>query len=381
MTRVLSVPTTIVVNPSMTALAQAAAAAPSNAFTQFHGGGLNTQIRHPYPREGTTYMCDVTQDGQAYEHTILDWCGKGSYDPINRRVQFFGHGTGSGAGQWRWNMLPYYDEATDLWSAIRSFRHSDQQTNDNALSMTHIYDNNCIDIAGRRLYKKQFLNDNDSFSSGKWFVFNLDTWQLMPSMSPASGDVGGTAFGPADFIPTRGKAGRIWYANHNPVRIWEYDVTTGTGIGANWTVILPAGSFPALNFNPANNGGAMSYNPRALGGQGAVLIGGGSTATYVVNCVTLQVTTVAPAPIIVWPPYHGRLCKEPNGAGWLLFLPTSAGGHVWRCDGTQWTRRAAAPPAFYGIVIPIDNYGVVWCISTRPWSNVETTPRAWLYKP
>ena len=378
MARITSAPTAIKIE-SDSSLAGESRAISSNSFRVYAGGGLNNRLPHPTSR----IPCDATEDGQSAFHTIVDWCGKGVYDPTTRRVQWIGKGTGNASGGYVYNVLAIYDEIKDSWSAIRGFKSPEQSTA--TFGIGHTYDNNCIDIKGRRHYKKQF---NDvAGSSGKFYVYNLDSGTFESGISGPSGDPGSDSFGPADFLPQRGAQGSIWYAHgtqgSSRTMISEYSVAN-----RSWSTLAPQGTFPAFP-RYMGSGGVMSYNPRAFGGMGGVLLGGASEIVYLIRADTTSrnlattVTAGAGAPIAVGFGFGGsHLCRDPSGSGWLLFVGAGGLNRVYHFAGTNWTPRASLPLELPGnpfIVIPIDDYGVVWVIKSRP-SNVNE-PRAWLYKP
>lgn len=369
MPRITSKPTTISVQ-SQTTLSSEAHATASNSFRIFAGGGLSTRVAHPI----SGVEVDVTEDGARGAqptYTTVDWCGKGAYDPTTKRVLWMGKGIGNRAGGWVHNTLAVYNESIDRWSATRAFRLPG--VGETAYGIGHTYDNNCISITRRRLYKKQFTLDG-GFGSGNFHVYNLDTNSFEGGIAAPRGDDASYGIGPADVVPTRGKGGAIWYANSTNsdtrTRLMEYDIA-----GAGWLEILPPGSFPAL---PAHmrDGGALSYNSRAFGGAGGALLLGGSTTAYTVGADTMAVTAVGAAPMTLGLPHNAHVCRDPSGTGWLMF---GSDGYVYRCDSSSWTRRAALPSVLTGanfIIIPIDVYGVVWVIRERPSSG----ERAWLYR-
>lgn len=383
MSRMKSTPTTIRVQAKIS-LASEARATASNTFRVFAGGGLNDLTTHP--SSGCT--ADATEDGQkvgdqCFRHTIVDWCGKGVYDPITRRAQWMGKGTGNSPGGYVYNVLAIYDEVKDSWSARRGFKSPGQSAA--TFGIGHTYDNNCIDVRGRRHYKKQF--NEAGGGSGKFYVYNLDSDTFETGFPGPRGDPGSNSFGPADFIPPRGAQGSIWYAHgtnsNSRTMLSEYSVSLGS-----WATLAPQGTFPAFP-RYMGSGGVMSYNPRAFGGVGGVLLGGASQTVYMIRAdatsVNLATTVmeVAGAPIPVGFGSGGsHLCRDPSGSGWLLFVGSGGLNRVYHFDRTTWTAKAVLPPQLPGnpfIVIPIDDYGVVWLIKSRP-SDVKE-PRAWLYKP
>jgi hypothetical protein len=63
-------------------------------------------------------------------------------------------------------------------------------------------------------------------------------------------------------------------------------------------------------------------------------------------------------------------------------LLASSDGNLYLCDGASWTRRSRLPGALGTagnempfVMVPIDQYGVVWIITSQ-----GTGARAWLYK-
>ena len=195
--RIISRPTVIAVGRlSNTVLAQEAAATGINSFRRFEGNGLSTQVQHPI-NTGPSGLVDVTQDGSpasAYQST-LSWTGKGVYDNTagKRRVQWMGKGVGDSNNDWPYNTLAIYDEENNSWSAKRGYKHlNDVPYRGKTAGSSHIFDNNAIDVAGRRHYKKSLYN-NSRGASGMFYVYNLDTEQQEDGIPPPSGDTGAAA--------------------------------------------------------------------------------------------------------------------------------------------------------------------------------------------
>jgi hypothetical protein len=390
--RVTSTATTVTVQSASTALSAAAGSAPTGQFTAFSGGGLSDQSTHPI----TGVLVDVTCDGHSAIgsfHTILDWAGKGCYDPTTKRVLFMATGTGStgtAPNNWQINTLAIYREGptSEGWTATRSFRPPDQGTD--FFNIGHQYDNNCISLATRRAFKKQFHNTVALNISAPFHVFNLDTNAFEASLAAPSGDTADWAIGPADVATTLGTSGRLWYLGipngSNDPRLSSYDLATGNKLASDWTTIKASGSFPAIAYTGSGANWSMSFNPRAFSGVGAALILGVSTTGYMVkaDAPTYTVTTLPALPQMSTIQPH--LCKEPGlpgsaATGWLYF---SENGNVYRYrpGDVAWSAVGTLPSNLASmsfISIPIDEYGVVWLIGERGVASFPT--RAWLYKP
>jgi hypothetical protein len=373
--RATSTATTISVVSASTALSAAAAAVTSNTFSAFSGGGLSTRSAHPT----SGFQCDVTEDGSLSQgRTTLDWAGNGVYDPTTKRVMFSGKGIGNSNGDYIYNTQAIYNETTDSWSATRGFRASDQVGSSRPTG--HQYDGNALCLISRRHYRKQFTDDS-GFGSGPILQFNLDTNTWGPMIAPPSNDDASLGNGALESVEDKTGigAGALWYLSSTnssgSARISELNL--GTNVWNQEKIATGSGSFPALTAD-GGNGYVMAFNPRAFGGAGGVLLGGGNTKCYTVRCDTLAVAAVADAPTIIDVRYDGKLTADPSGSGWLLF---ASNGFVYRFDGSTWTQRAALPENLSGgtvpfIVVPIDAHGVVWAIRDQ-----AASPRAWLYNP
>jgi hypothetical protein len=390
--RVTSTATTITVS-SGTLLAQAAndPSGWTNGFKAFLGTNLKTLSAHPITGKPVNVLRDGHSTQQDY-HPTTEMFAKGCYDPVTKRVLFMSTGTGStgdAPNNWQINTLAIYREgpADEGWTATRSFRPPDQPTD--LWNLGHGYDNNCISLATRKLFKKNFHNTNSvSFASGPFHVYNLDTGVFEASIPSPPGEDPTFCIGPADVIPTLGTLGRIWYfgkTNLHVYRLLSYDLATGTKQASDWTPVTVSGfRSPAFSFDGDGNC-SMSFNPRAFAGAGAVMIlaGRSMSATqkgYIVqsNGTATEVPLVPGGDLPVQP----RLCKEPGGTGWLLFHLNNGTVYRYRYGDLNWTPVGTFPPNLLPReevnITPIDEYGVVWVI----WGDGVVNPNnAWLYKP
>jgi len=307
---------------------------------------------------------------------MIDWAGKGAYDPVTRRMMFAGCGAGNNvAGGHRYNTHAIYSEASNTWSAVRGFRGSNQSSNTPGL--VHVYDNNCISLKARRFYKKQFTADDFS-RHGPIHQYDLDTNSWGPAFDGPQEVAAYMGNGAMDAVETRGTRGSLWYmdkpSGSEQYAIWEYDIAL-----RSWTKIIREGAFPALSVD--SNGPLLSVNPRAFNGAGGVLVAAGNNRAYTVRIDTFAVNAVAgAAPTAIDVRVDGHLCRDPAGSGWLLF---SATGYVYRSDGSGWSQRAPLPTPINSqlgtspmMTIPVDAYGVVHLIT-----DAGASPnRAWIYR-
>lgn len=405
MARVLSTPTTITITggSSPTILKQAAAATASDSFrtftgalldttadaaAQFNAGGLSYRTAHYY----TGTLVGPFEDGQAAagdlsggpggagNKTCVDWCGKGVYDPTGRKAMVAGTGAFGSVASTPINTRSVYDEATATWAVERGFRTSDE--NDATDGSGHTYDGNCIDVSGRRFFKKKFARSiyikdlTTGFSQG-----GSVGWT---KVSYSSGEPSGYGWDAGlEWIPARS---RLWirsiHSADNSAALHELNATTGA-----ITTLYSGGTIGA------SSPSVCSLNPRAHGdGQGAVFIGGSSG--YIVRVSNLALTASSGKPAaaggILWAT-GAHLCRDPSvtGTGWLY---ACTDGFMYSISLTGvWTQRAQLPLAIRNdytnngrmdiAMIPIDaegsDYGVVWIIG----GQYLGTSRAWLYKP
>lgn len=355
-----SKPTTVTVSTS--SLQVAASAMTAGSFLAFEQPSLSA--RSPHPSSGR--MCDVTEDGAAFVgHPAIDWAGKGCYDPVTRRVMWASCGAGNNQdGGYVYNTHAIYSEASGSWSARRGFQAPGES---NRYPIVHMYDSNCLDAQGRRFYKKKF-------SAPEILTFDLDADVWATTLPSPPDEARYSRDGGMDTVPTRGAKGALWLVSwrsaDNKPQLWEFDLAS-----ERWTVLVPGGAFGA----PAGNSAILSYNPRAFGNAGAVLVGTGAGA-WTVRADTLSQASAGTPPSPLTLPHNGHLCRDPARDGWLL---AATDGFLYACDGASWTARARLPgilgtPKHQAplVMVPIDAYGVVWLITTQ-----NSGPRAWLYKP
>jgi hypothetical protein len=354
-----SVPTTVTVSTS--ALQIAASQLAAGSFAPFEQPSLSSRAAHPVSGR----QCDVTEDGAGFVgHTAIDWAGKGCYDPVNRQVMWASCGAGNNsAGGYVYNTFAAYNEASNVWTASRGFQ-APGESNTNPIG--HMYDSNCIDVAGRRLYKKKF-------GAAEILVYDLDARNWTSVIPSPADEASSSRDGGMDIVPTRGARGAIWLVSwrrsDNLPQLWEYDIAA-----QRWSILVSGGAFGA----PTGNVAVVSYNRRAFGGVGAVLVGNGA-GTWTVRADTLAIGSTASPPRPLTLPHDGHLSRDPSGSGWLL---AASDGYLYGTDGSAWTRRSRLPGTLGNpghqqpvVVTPLDQYGVIWIVTSQ-----GSGGRAWIYK-
>lgn len=377
MTKLVSEPTTITITSSVTPLFTAASTIPSNAFLEFAGNDLTTRSPHPV----TGNSVNVLEDGRLSQgYQTLGYSGRGCYDPVSQRVMFTATGAGSNyPGAYVHNTQAIYSEATNAWTARRAFKAPEDG---NANGIVHQYDGNALAAAARRYFKAR-SNANDG-NGARVMQFDLDTNQWIANIAPPTNDNGNFWWVGLEIIPTRGSDGKgaLWRfgQSNTGYALWELNLAN---VSTGWTQLKGAADFASS----ANSWGpTISYNSRAFGGTGGVMLAAGGRI-YTIRADNLQMSSVELPPtgysVEIDPGggYNSGFCRDPAGAGWLQFSNRDA--RVYRFNGNAWETRAAMPsPGFSAgaienfIVVPIDAYGVAWLISYN-----GGAPRAWLYRP
>lgn len=355
-----SSPTTVVVSTSVLQIAAAQAA--RNTFTVFEQPSLSGRTAHPT----SGVACDPTEDGSGFVgHTAIDWAGKGCYDPVSRRVMWASCGAGNmRAGGAAFNTHAVYSEASNAWTVSRGFQ-APGESNTNPIG--HMYDSNCIDVAGRRFYKKKF-------GAAEILSYDLDGSRWAEAFPSPSDEANYALDGGLDFVPGRASAGALWLISwrrsDNAPQLWEYGIAE-----RRWSVLIAGGAFGSA---PGSNTSLISFNPRAFGGTGGALVAHPrGTWTVRADSPTAQATSQAPRNLAM--PHDGHVCRDPAGAGWLY---ACSDGYLYSCDGSAWTRRSPLPGRLGSpsnqlpfVMVPIDAYGVVWFVTSQ-----GTGARAWIYK-
>ncbi|MGH6963828.1 MAG: hypothetical protein ACREE0_05060 [Phenylobacterium sp.] len=370
---------------AVSVLQQEAQATSSNTFRAFTGGGLSTRAAHPF----TGTLVDPTEDGQSNsgdidmttgagpdgKKTAIDWAGKGCYDSQARKVMWAGTGAEGSVASTPINTHAIYDEDSNTWSVVRGWTAGGEGTSDDGSG--HMYDGNCIDVTGRRFFKKKFQR--------AIYVKNLTTgaWTKLTYSSGEPSSYGWDAG--MDYIPSRD---RLWIrglrGSDNGSAIHEVHPTTGALV----TVLTPT------EIGSDEQSSVCSFNPRAFGNQGGCFVGGSNAYTVRSDGSAGSTPSVIQSNASGKPSAAGtfswsngtsatrqHLCRDPVGDGWIY---ACSDGFIYRLTSAGvWTQRAALPSILAGagltkfVMVPIDAYGVIWFITNQGMG----AERAWLYRP
>jgi hypothetical protein len=384
-----------------TPLKSAAAATASGSFNLFLQNSFWERSPHPltgsYPA-GNFFDANPGEDAaNSTGHTHIDYGGKWCYDPVRRKGMFLANGANP-VGQspnpsdririysYVWNTLALYDEQSNTWSTQRAVKCPDEGADPD--SIVHILHNNTIDAAAGILYKMKFRGSEGIMRYNIGTNTFLNTIGRPPLEPSAYGHDGGL-----EWIPTRGASGALWCfhadKNNNTPMISEYNIATGV-----WSTLLSsAGS--QLGTRPGDDivrTMAISYNPRAFGGAGGVLVGsiGGN---FKVNCSTLAISSAGTGPRDITPANGLKLCADPVGTGWY-YADNSVTGYMYFCDGSTWTQVAQLPSdlgtpgnIYPAVLCPIhregaSDYGVIWLLAGQlPSRSATNGMGSWLFKP
>jgi hypothetical protein len=390
--RVTSSPTSVsVVNPSaMTTLAMEASLTTPGTFRAFEGAGLRTQTPHYY----TGNLVDVTQDGAANANTAIDWCSRGCYDPVRKRVQTVGTGQGGNGllnTNWR-NTHTVFDETLDggvgRWSATWGF----VPPGSNTVEIMHQLCYQALDYVNRRYYRGKY-------HEGVVMICDMDTMEWIGSIAQPPSDNFSRDYA-LDYIPTIGERGAIWAwvrRNSGFEELWqklippvseEKFLPTAEVAPYTWTQLITngwRGSYDGRSM-------PMSYNPRS----NKVFCGGRSydEATsgiaFIVDCANPTVSgviTVDTTPMTrYWRgPHEMHICTDPVNDGWIYFANT---GRMWRIRADGTFSDIGQGPGIIGTpgniadyqLFSIDPYDVIWIIGGTYYFRNEPS-RGWLYKP
>jgi hypothetical protein len=384
--RTTSTATTLTVNSTATALRTAAAATSSGGFNEFIQTSFWTRYPHPlvgsYPA-GNFYDANVGEDAaNSTGHTHVDYGGKWCYDPTSRKGMFMANGANPVGSTIRiysyvWNTLALYDEASNTWSTQRAIKAPNEGADPDCI--VHILHNNTI--GNGVLYKKKFR-------TAEILRYNIAGNSFLDTIaSPDSLEANYSRDGALEWIPTRGTVGTLWLfsTDRNTDRPFLAEYNPATGL---WATIIAQ---PAFGSGTSTATKCMSYNPRAFGGSGGVLVGS-ANGPYTVNCSTLAVASAGSPPQSLVPANGLKLCADPVSDGWYYSSTTT--GYLYRCDGTTWTQVAQLPSdlatpgnTYPSVLCPIhregaSDYGVIWILAGQlPSRGATNGMGSWLFKP
>ena len=190
---------------------------------------------------------------------MIDWAGKAAWDPVSRRAMWAACGAGNNfSGGYRFNTHSIYDENSDAWSVSRGFQ-SPNETDSNPI--VHMYDSNCIDVRGRRFYKKKF-------ATAEIMVFDLISNTWLPTIASPDTEASYARDGALEVVPSRGAAGASRGPSEPGCLISSRWRTIGCRLSASPSIpTASSGSSRALRRQTARGSPGPELARRALGGH------------------------------------------------------------------------------------------------------------------
>jgi len=280
-------------------------------------------------------------------HSILEFAARGHWDPVHKKIQFWGMGHVTNQG------LITYDDATNTW--LRDPDTGGLIPNQNTFG--HGYQHLALNPATGDLYQR-------TYDSG--IISKKPYGQPWQTVAPFDNSVNNQVAGALEWVPQlNGGAGGLAFADTGGVRI------------SNSTV---------SSWGSQINAASGAYQNEGVAINGAFYFGGGanSAAFWRLNA-NGTITDVADPPVAELGITHNDLVPHPNGIDALLVGPGAAGGHVYRYNATADTWTDLGPHQlttgseldwWVGITVP--EYGViVWLCETISTSE----PFIRVYKP
>lgn len=317
-----------IVSTATSYLAQRAAALAVGQWSEMDVSATGLNSGNPRPLESVL------------DDAAIDWTNKAGWDPVTGRVIIVSEGAGAPGP-----MLTWYDAATDTWG--RGAPYPSQ--------IGHGYDNQAINVAGRRYYKTKY-------PGGVVLQVDLDAdLAAAPYLAEIGGAPRGIDFHGAAFHPSLGAQGSLVHVA-NGGAILRYDVASGV-----WTTL-------ASGLNISGYHTMAVYHP----GMDVVACGPGdgtgvTSDIYLVSAagaVTLLAQSGRPYAKLNF--IHdlfdtsGALCAPSPRNNELIFYFEGGPGDVYALDlaSGAWAARAQAPAPFsaqgfgYALVVPIETYAV-----------------------
>jgi hypothetical protein len=275
-------------------------------------------------------------------HSILEFATRGHWDPLHKKIQFWGMGHVSNQG------LITYDDVSNTWSR-------DPGTGGlipNANTFGHGYQHLALDPATGDLYQRTY--DSGIISKKPYGA----PWALV---APFDNSQTNQVSGALEWVPGENSgAGGLTFVDFGGVRISNPSVSAWGALKA------------ALSGNLSNGSVAIA---------GALYFGGGdaSSAFWKLNPATNLITPAAAAPI----PFGATmadLIAHPNGVDALMVGPAGGNVYVYHSASNSWSvigpHQLGANEWWVGISVP--EYGVtVWlCEATS-----TSAPFIRVYKP
>lgn len=321
MSRISNAHTVSIVASSGSALEALATGMSSGSWANFTMGGLNLSL---------------IDAGNS--HSIIEFCARGHWDPLHRKIQFWG------GGHLTAQKLITWDDATNQWATPDTTAVEDGQ-------FYHAYYHLALDPATGDMFHRGYGS-----TTVKKKPYG-GSWSAIASFTNYANQVAG---------------GLEWFPAMNALVFIDV-LSCQTWNGTSWTTR----SSSLSGLGNYHNWIAKTTDYCYFGG------GNGSTAMYRMNSSgTITAQTATPLQAGIWAEAGAAVpISHPNGTDLLLFGAGPTTGTIYRWNGSAWSSIGTMNTGSgydQWFAVPISTYGVVVFIAQT--SSVGT-PICRVYKP
>ena len=286
--------------------------------------------------------------------SIIAYGPKAVWDPVHKKIQFWGIGHGDQDTPLIFPYLITYDDATNQWSKALA-----------QIGKGHAYSHLTVDPNTGDLYHREY---NSNQVSKKPYG---QAWTTIASKLTGNNQVGGSL----EWFPELNSgAGGLIFTDQGGMQKWNPALGTWSYIGAGFNPIL--GNYGQLG---ASAGGFV------YGGGGTGGANGTVSLVYRVGSAGTSYAGIANAPHgIAISVESSALVAHPNGSGDLLLFESPSPGsanRIHRFNGTSWSQigtHSIGKDNYF--CTPIPEYDVIVFICQN--NNASTAdPNCRVYKP
>jgi hypothetical protein len=308
----------------VSALADLAASMSSGQWSDFTMGGLNFSL--------------INVPGTAGLHTVVEYCAKGHWDSVHKKIQFWGQGHNSDTKLLTW------DDNTNQWTAVSS----QPFDGSGGSNIGHAYYHMALDPATGDIYLHPY------FGTTVYKKPYGSAWTTIANCPNAANQITGGL----EWLPgLNSGAGGLCYTD--AVGVWTWNPGTNT-----WTTRTTS----LAGTGPYHNWSAVANSNVYFGG------GNGSTQFYRCNAsgTVTEEATDTPFTGGIWAfENNSPVLPHPNGVG-LLQFQNSAGGSVRYWNGTSWSTLGTQNIQHQRwFAVTVHEYGVLVFVSTDGASTVS----------
>jgi hypothetical protein len=270
-------------------------------------------------------------------HSITEYASRGHWDPVHRKIQFWGQGHYSS------EKLITWDDATNQWSV---------GTPAIAGSIGHAYYHLAMDPTTGDLYLRAFGSTavKKKPYGGAWV--NITPFQ----------NVSGQVAGALEWFPSANAgAGGLAFCDVKSVQTW-------------------APTANAWSTRSSTLSGLGNYHNWGVAAGSSVYCGGGNGSTAMYRLDANGSVSAAPSTPITAGVGSGIVLRHPDGNHLLLFAQ-GATGAIHRFNGSSWATHGThqiggTTNLWFGV--PVSTYGVIVFVAQ---TNGASSPTVTVYKP